>query len=49
MTPAEPDAGRLDTWLRRIVPLQPGEAGLMLRSFAIFFCVLSGYYVLRPV
>jgi AAA family ATP:ADP antiporter len=28
---------------------RPGEAGAILWSFAYFFCVLSSYYVLRPV
>lgn len=44
-----PQASTLDRVLRRVVPVQPGEAGIVLRSFAIFFCVLCGYYVLRPV
>lgn len=35
--------------MARIVPVEPGETGVLLRSFAIFFCVLCGYYVLRPV
>jgi AAA family ATP:ADP antiporter len=27
----------------------PGEIGVSCRSFAGFFCLLCGYYVLRPV
>ena len=47
--PAPPEGTALSRLLNRIVPVVPGETGVMLRSFAIFFCVLSGYYVLRPV
>lgn len=36
-------------FVSRIVQAEPDEIGVLLRSFAIFFCVLSGYYVLRPV
>jgi AAA family ATP:ADP antiporter len=35
--------------LGRVVPLAPGEAAPALWSFAYFFCVLSSYYLLRPV
>lgn len=44
-----PPMTKIDRMLRRVVPVEPGEAGVMLRSFGIFFCVLCGYYVLRPV
>lgn len=44
-----PTASPIDRLLRKVVPVEPGEAGIMVRSFAIFFCVLCGYYVLRPV
>ena len=33
----------------RTMGARPGEAGAILWSFAYFFCVLSSYYVLRPV
>lgn len=50
MTQPVPSEGApLTSLLRRIINVEPGEIGVMLRSFAIFFCVLSGYYVLRPV
>ena len=35
--------------LARVVAVQPGEARALLWSFAYFFCLLAGYYVLRPV
>ena len=35
--------------LSRVVAVQPGEARALLWSFAYFFCLLAGYYVLRPV
>jgi AAA family ATP:ADP antiporter len=42
------DAG-LDRWLARFLPLRPGEGRAILWSFAYFFCLLAGYYVLRPL
>jgi ATP:ADP antiporter, AAA family len=33
----------------RFVRFEPGEARASLWSFACFFCVLCGYYVLRPL
>lgn len=35
--------------LARAVAVEPGEAAPALWSFAYFFCVLSSYYLLRPV
>jgi ATP:ADP antiporter, AAA family len=35
--------------LKKIVALREGEARALLWSFAYFFCLLSGYYVLRPL
>ncbi|MEO7726000.1 MAG: MFS transporter, partial [Burkholderiales bacterium] len=35
--------------LERVVAVRPGEARALLWSFAYFFCLLAGYYVLRPV
>ena len=35
--------------LARMVALKPGETRALLWSFAYFFCLLAGYYVLRPV
>ena len=39
----------LDRWLGRVVTLRPGETRALLWSFAYFFCLLAGYYVLRPL
>lgn len=39
----------LQKWLGRVVELRPGEAQALLWSFAYFFCLLAGYYVLRPL
>jgi AAA family ATP:ADP antiporter len=36
-------------WLGRVVDAKPGEVRALLWSFAYFFCLLAGYYVLRPV
>lgn len=36
-------------WLRRVVRIEPGEAAAALTSFAMFFALLSAYYVIRPV
>jgi len=35
--------------LARVVEVRPGEARALLWSFAYFFCLLAGYYVLRPL
>lgn len=35
--------------LSRAVAAGPGEAAALLWSFAYFFCLLAGYYVLRPL
>jgi AAA family ATP:ADP antiporter len=39
-------AGR---WLARVATVRPGEGRALAWSFAYFFCLLAGYYVLRPV
>ena len=36
-------------WLSRIVAVRPDEVRALLWSFAYFFCLLAGYYVLRPL
>lgn len=35
--------------LRRVVEVEPHEVRALLWSFAYFFCLLSSYYVLRPL
>ena len=39
----------LRRWLARAAAARPGEIGAMCWSFAYFFCLLAGYYVLRPL
>ncbi len=39
----------LHGWLGRIVSVRPGEVRALCWSFAYFFCLLAGYYVLRPL
>ena len=36
-------------WLERVAVVRPGEMPALLWSFAYFFCLLAGYYVLRPL
>jgi AAA family ATP:ADP antiporter len=36
-------------WLRRFVNAEPTEIAALLASFAMFFAVLSAYYIVRPV
>jgi AAA family ATP:ADP antiporter len=38
-----------DRWLSKVVEVRPGELRALLWAFAYFFCLLAGYYVLRPV
>lgn len=47
MSPASTD--RLHALLRRVVDVQRDEMHAMLASFAYFFFVLSGWFVLRPI
>lgn len=42
-------APTLRPWLERLVVLRSGELPALLWSFAYFFCLLAGYYVLRPL
>ncbi|AGK56557.1 major facilitator transporter [Hyphomicrobium denitrificans 1NES1] len=35
--------------LRRFVNVEPGEVAALLASFAMFFALLSAYYIVRPV
>lgn len=41
--------GRRHAVLRKVVDVRPAETKAMLVSFAYFFCVLSGWFVLRPI
>ena len=40
---------RSGEWLRRAVDVHDGEVAVLLWSFAYFFCLLTGYYILRPL
>lgn len=42
-------APMLHRWLERLVTVRHGEIPALLWSFAYFFCLLAGYYVLRPL
>jgi AAA family ATP:ADP antiporter len=42
-------AGALQRWIARAVPATPAERSAALWSFAYFFTLLAGYYVLRPL
>ena len=39
----------LQRWLARAVVARPAEVHALCWSFAYFFCLLAGYYVLRPL
>ena len=39
----------LQRWISRTVAVRPGEIRALVWSFAYFFCLLAGYYVLRPL
>src|ERR1700685_3854429 len=39
----------LESWLQRAVPATARERSAALWSFAYFFTLLAGYYVLRPL
>src|SRR5689334_13759898 len=39
----------LERWLARVMPATPQERAAAVWSFAYFFMLLAGYYVLRPL
>lgn len=39
----------IERLVRRFVHVEPGELARLLLSFAIFFSLLCGYYIMRPV
>jgi ATP:ADP antiporter, AAA family len=39
----------LHQWLRRVVDVREDEVRAMLTAFLFFFCLLSSYFVLRPI
>lgn len=39
----------MQAWLQRVMPATPQERAAALWSFAYFFALLAGYYVLRPL
>jgi AAA family ATP:ADP antiporter len=39
----------LHRWIARVVDVRPGEVRALCWSFGYFFCLLAGYYVLRPL
>jgi AAA family ATP:ADP antiporter len=43
------NAATLQRWIGRVVDVRPVELEALLWSFAYFFCLLAGYYVLRPL
>ncbi|MDH3318095.1 MAG: MFS transporter [Betaproteobacteria bacterium] len=50
MTPSgSTPAPALHRWVARAVPVAPAERAALLWSFAYFFSLLAGYYVLRPL
>src|SRR5262245_14216080 len=46
---SSPEVQTLTRWLTRVVAVRPEEVRAMLWSFAYFFCLLAGYYILRPL
>lgn len=38
-----------NSWLSRLVKIEPEEGPAVFYSFLYFFCLMSGYYVIRPV
>src|SRR5262245_40081639 len=49
MTSTPMNESALQRMLARVVDVKPGEVRALLWSFAYFFALLAGYYVLRPV
>ena len=49
MSATVPATGWFARGLQRLVRIDPGEGRAVLWSFLYFFCLLCGYYVLRPL
>ncbi len=43
------NSGLLTRWIARVSAARPEEVRALCWSFAYFFCLLAGYYVLRPL
>lgn len=43
------EPGGLGALLGRVAQVRPGEAGAVVAAFVLFFCVLGGYFAVRPV
>jgi AAA family ATP:ADP antiporter len=41
--------GPLARLLQRVAAVEPDEAGAVVTAFLLFFCVLGGYFMVRPV
>ena len=46
---AQRESGSLHRLLGKTVEVRPGEVKALLMSFAYFFCVLSGWFIMRPM
>ena len=46
---SRPHPGALTSTLQRIIEVKPEEVRATLWSCAYFFCLLAGYYILRPI
>lgn len=44
-----PSRGPLARLLHRVADVEPDEAGAVITAFMLFFCVLGGYFMVRPV
>lgn len=49
ISPSPAPPALLHRWLRRAVDVQPDEVRATLLGFGWFFCLLGGYYLLRPL
>ena len=44
-----PEPGPLTRLLQRVSDIEPEETGAVITAFLLFFCVLGGYFMVRPV
>ena len=49
MTTQNPAPAATKSRLRHIVSVEPHEVAALVASFAMFFALLSAYYIVRPV
>ncbi|GAB1487639.1 MFS transporter [Opitutaceae bacterium] len=49
MNPSAPPTSDARSWLARLTKIEPGEGPAVVAAFFLYFCLLGGYFAVRPV